>query len=103
MNYLIKLARYLRHFLPHVTVGPVCKLTEAIFELIVPLVMANIIDIGIAQGDVGYIRRNGLILVLLAALGLGCALVCQYMASVASQGVGTRLRSDLYRHINTLS
>lgn len=100
---MIKLARYLKHFLPHVTVGPVCKLTEAIFELIVPLVMANIIDIGIAQGDVGYIRRNGLILVLLAALGLGCALVCQYMASVASQGVGTRLRSDLYRHINTLS
>lgn len=100
---MLKLARYLKHFLPHVTIGPICKLTEAIFELIVPLVMANIIDIGIAQGDTDYIWRNGLILVILAVCGLGCALVCQYMASVASQGVGTRLRSDLYRHINTLS
>lgn len=98
-----RLARYLKHFIPHVTIGPICKLTEAIFELIVPLVMANIIDVGIAQGDTEYIRRNGLILIILAACGLGCALVCQYMASVASQGVGTRLRSDLYRHINTLS
>ncbi len=100
---MFRLAPYLKHFLPNVTIGPICKLTEAIFELIVPLVMANIIDVGIAQGDTDYIRRNGLILVLLAALGLCCALVCQYMASVASQGVGTRLRSDLYRHINTLS
>lgn len=98
-----RLARYLKHFLPHVTIGPLCKLTEAIFELIVPLVMANIIDIGIAQRDADYIRRNGLILIILAACGLGCALVCQYMASCASQGVGTRLRSDLYKHINTLS
>ncbi len=100
---MLRLARYLKSFLPHVTIGPLCKLTEAIFELIVPLVMANIIDVGIAQGDESYIRKNGLILVLLAALGLCCALVCQYMASVASQGVGTHLRSDLYRHINTLS
>ncbi len=100
---MLRLARYLKHFLPNVTIGPLCKLTEAIFELIVPLVMAKIIDVGIANGDTDYIWRHGLILVLLAALGLGCALVCQYMASVASQGVGTRLRSDLYRHINTLS
>lgn len=100
---MFRLARYLKQFLPNVTIGPICKLTEAIFELIVPLVMANIIDVGIANGDTAYIKRNGLILVLLAALGLSCALVCQYMASVASQGVGTRLRSDLYRHINTLS
>ncbi len=100
---MLKLARYLKHFLPNVTIGPLCKLTEAIFELIVPLVMAKIIDVGIANGDTDYIKKHGLILVLLAALGLSCALVCQYMASVASQGVGTRLRSDLYRHINTLS
>ena len=85
------------------TIGPLCKLTEAIFELIVPLVMAQIIDVGIANGDNGYILRHGLILLLLAALGLSCALVCQYMASVASQGVGTALRRDLYAHINTLS
>lgn len=100
---MFKLARYLKEFKLNVTIGPLCKLTEAIFELIVPLVMAKIIDVGIANGDTAYILRHGLILVLLAVLGLSCALVCQYMASVASQGVGTALRRDLYAHINTLS
>lgn len=100
---MIRLARYLKEFKLNVTIGPLCKLTEAIFELIVPLVMAKIIDVGIANGDNAYILRHGLILLLLAVLGLSCALVCQYMASVASQGVGTALRRDLYAHINTLS
>lgn len=100
---MFKLARYLKEFKLNVTIGPLCKLTEAIFELIVPLVMAKIIDVGIANGDNDYILKHGLILLLLAALGLSCALVCQYMASVASQGVGTALRRDLYAHINTLS
>lgn len=100
---MIRLARYLKQFKLNVTIGPLCKLTEAIFELIVPLVMAKIIDVGIANGDTEYIWKHGLLLVLLAALGLSCALVCQYMASVASQGVGTALRRDLYAHINDLS
>lgn len=100
---LIKLARYLKKFKLNVTIGPLCKLTEAIFELIVPLVMAEIIDVGIKNGDESYIRQHGIILIILAVCGLGFALVCQYMASAASQGVGTRLRSDLYAHINTLS
>ncbi|MDE6733296.1 MAG: ABC transporter ATP-binding protein/permease [Oscillospiraceae bacterium] len=100
---MFKLARYLKEFKLNVTIGPLCKLTEAIFELIVPLVMAKIIDVGIKNGDNDYILKHGLILLLLAALGLSCALVCQYMASVASQGVGTALRRDLYAHINTLS
>lgn len=100
---MIRLARYLKQFKLNVTIGPLCKLTEAIFELIVPLVMAKIIDVGIANGDTAYIWKHGLILVLLAVLGLSCALVCQYMASVASQGVGTALRRDLYAHINDLS
>lgn len=100
---MIKLARYLKEFKLNVTIGPICKLTEAIFELIVPLVMAQIIDVGIKNGDEGYIWQHGVILIILAVCGLGFALVCQYMASVASQGVGTRLRSDLYAHINTLS
>ena len=100
---MFKLARYLKQFKLNVTIGPLCKLTEAVFELIVPLVMAKIIDVGIANGDNAYILRHGLILLLLAVLGLSCALVCQYMASVASQGVGTALRRDLYAHINTLS
>lgn len=100
---MLKLARYLKDFKLHVTIGPACKLTEAIFELIVPLVMADIIDKGISAGDNGYILRKGILLVILAVCGLGFALVCQYVASAASQGVGTRLRDDLYRHINTLS
>lgn len=100
---MFRLARYLKGFKLNVTIGPLCKLTEAIFELIVPLVMAKIIDVGIKNGDNDYILKHGLILLLLAALGLSCALVCQYMASVASQGVGTALRRDLYAHINTLS
>ncbi len=100
---MFRLARYLKQFKLNVTIGPACKLTEAIFELIVPLVMAEIIDVGIANGDTNYIWRHGITLVILAVCGLTFALVCQYMASVASQGVGTRLRDDLYRHINTLS
>lgn len=100
---MLRLARYLKQFKLNVTIGPLCKLTEAIFELIVPLVMAQMIDVGIKNRDNGYILRHGVILVILAVCGLAFALVCQYMASVASQGVGTRLRADLYKHINTLS
>ena len=100
---MLRLARYLKEFMLNVTIGPVFKLTVAIFELFVPLVMAEIIDVGIKNGDRAYILRNGVILVILAVCGLTFALVCQYMASVASQGVGTRLRNDLYKHINTLS
>lgn len=100
---MFRLAKYLKEFKLNVTVGPVCKFTEAVFELIVPLVMAEIIDVGIKNGDTDYIRKHGITLIILAVCGLTFALICQYMASVASQGVGTRLRDDLYKHINTLS
>ncbi len=100
---MLRLARYLKHFKLHVSLGPACKLIEAIFELIVPLVMADIIDNGIAAGDESIIWQGGLKLIIFAVCGLSFTLVCQYMASVASQGVGTMLRRDLYAHINTLS
>lgn len=100
---MLKLARYLKDFKANVIIGPVCKLVEAVFELIVPLVMSEIIDTGIKNADSDYIIRNGLILVFFAVCGLAFTLVCQYAASAASQGVGTRLRADLYSHINTLS
>lgn len=100
---MLRLARYLKYFKLHVSLGPACKLIEAIFELIVPLVMADIIDKGIAANDESIVWSGGVKLIIFAVCGLSFTLVCQYLASVASQGVGTRLRHDLYAHINTLS
>ncbi len=98
-----KLARYLKYYKKEVIVGPFFKLLEAIFELIVPLVMASIIDIGIREGNKTFIMQRGGILILLAFMGLIFALICQYSAARASQGVGTMLRNDLYSHVNSLS
>lgn len=100
---MIRLAHYLKYFKLEVIFGPLFKLAEAILELIVPLVMAKIIDVGIKNGDTGYIIRMGGLMLLLGAVGLGCALICQYVASKASQGVGTMIRNDLFSHINSLS
>ncbi len=100
---MVKLARFLKKYKLQVILGPIFKLTEAVFELIVPLVMAGIIDNGIAGGDDGYIYKNGAVIVLLGVCGLGFALICQYMASKASQGFGTELRRELFSHINKLS
>ncbi len=97
------LGKYLKEFLKEATIGPAFKLTEAVFELIVPLVMAQIIDVGVANGDTGYVLRMGGVMILLGVVGLCCALVCQYFASKASQGVGTVMRNDLFRHISALS
>lgn len=101
---MLKLVRFLKNYKVNVILGPIFKLTEAIFELIVPLVMAQIIDVGINEkGDSNYIWQMGVILVILGVCGLGFALICQYMASVASQGFGTELRRELFSHINSLS
>lgn len=105
MYQVFKLAKkYLGAFKKELIIGPAAKLTEAIFELIVPLIMADIIDTGI-NGGAGkpYIYRMGGFMIFLGVLGLCCALVCQYLASRASQGVGTVIRNDLFRHINCLS
>ena len=100
---MFKLARYLKLYEKEVIIGPIVKLTEAVFELIVPMVMARIIDIGIKNADKSYILKMGLVLLMLGFFGLCFALICQYFASKASQGIGTALRNDLFRHINTLS
>ena len=100
---MFRIARFLKGFRRQIIVGPIFKLAEAVFELIVPLVMARIIDIGVKNGDTGYILRMGGLMVLLGAVGLACALICQYNAAQASQGFGTVVRSRLYEHINTLS
>lgn len=97
---MLKLARYLKKFTKECTIGPFFKLLEAIFELIVPLVMASIIDVGIKNGDIHFILQRGGIMVLLGFTGLLFALICQFNAAKASQGVGTMLRNDLFFHIN---
>ncbi|NLE13743.1 MAG: ABC transporter ATP-binding protein [Clostridiales bacterium] len=90
---------YLRYFI----IGPMFKVIEAIFELIVPLVMADIINQGIYASDRGFILRRGGVLLLLAAVGLSCTLVCQIVASKTSQGMGTDLRRALMKKVTELS
>lgn len=98
-----KLRRFLKDYKKQVIVGPIFKWMEAVLELIVPLVMAKIIDVGVKNADKGYVFRMGGLLLLIAAVSLGCALVCQYSASIASQGVGTNLRREMYARINQFS
>lgn len=98
-----KLLIYLKDYKKETILGPVFKLTEASFELFVPLVMAAIIDNGIAAADRGYIVRMGLLLLLLAAVGLTCAITAQYFAAKASVGFAAKLRSALFKHIQSLS
>jgi ATP-binding cassette subfamily B multidrug efflux pump len=100
---VFKLLPYLKNYKKEVIIGPIFKLLEAIFELMVPLVMAKIIDIGVKNGDYNYVIKAGIALLVLGFLGLFCALVCQYSAAKASQGFGTDLRNDLFSHINSLS
>ena len=98
-----KLLKYLKDYKKESMIGPLFKLLEACFELVVPLIMANMIDIGIRNGDTGYILRMGSILILFAVLGLSCSLTAQYFAAKASVGFGTALRHDMFRHIQSLS
>lgn len=100
---MIKLTRFLKKFRLQVILGPMFKMTEAVFELIVPLVMASMIDVGIKNGDTAYVWKMAGIMVLLGIVGLGCSLTCQFFASRASQGFGTVVRNELFRHINSLS
>lgn len=98
-----RLAKYLKHYKKEVILGPIFKLTEAVLELIAPLIMASIIDIGIKNTDQDYIFRMGGLMILIAAIGLVCALICQYFAAKASQGFGTDLRNEMFAHIGALS
>ncbi|AEB06217.1 ABC transporter related protein [Coriobacterium glomerans PW2] len=83
--------------------GPATKLLEAIFDLLTPLVIARMIDEGVGEGDLGSIWGYGLALFAMATVGLAFTLVCQKMASRASQGIGTDIRHSLYRRVNEFS
>ena len=95
--------RYVARYRRPIIVGQSFKLVEAVLELLLPLVMAQLIDQGIRQADRGVIFSRGWLMFGIAAVGMGTALVCQVVASRASQDFGTELRRDLFAHMQTLS
>lgn len=97
------LMRFLKNYKKELILGPLFKLLEAVFELIVPIVMAKIIDNGILSNDSNYISKMSGIIVLLGVCGLAFALTCQYLAAKCAYGFGSELRAALYQHINSLS
>lgn len=97
------LFRYFKGYRGQLILGPAFKLAEAVLELFVPLLMADIIDVGVKSADAGYVVRRGLLLLGLGAVGLVCALTCQYFAAVCAQGFGRSLRRDLFRRVFGLS
>lgn len=94
---------YLKKYRIYVILGPIFKLIEAVFELIVPIVTSLIIDKGVRQCDLTYVWHMGGVLIGLGAVGLGSALICQKFASIASLGFGTAVRNQMYEKINTFS
>ncbi len=100
MNMILK---YLKGYEKESILAPVFKMLEATFELFIPLVIKQMIDVGIAQGNVSYILKMGGLLLLLAVVGLSASLTAQYFSAKASVGFGTALRNQLFRHINSLS
>ena len=87
----------------YMVIGPACKLIEVIFDLLTPLVIAQMIDKGIGAHDVNAVIRYGMVLAAMAVIGISFTLVCQKMAALTSQGMGTDIRGALYQHINKLS
>jgi putative uncharacterized protein (fragment) len=96
---MLRLARYLKEYKLESALAPLFKLLEAAFELLVPIVIARIIDVGIANKDSNYIIKMGILLVTLAVIGLTSAIVAQYFSAKAATGFGTKLRDDLFAHI----
>ena len=87
----------------YMVIGPACKLIEVIFDLLTPLVIARMIDKGIGAHDVSAVVHYGMVLAAMAVIGISFTLVCQKMAALTSQGMGTDIRGALYKHINKLS
>jgi ATP-binding cassette subfamily B multidrug efflux pump len=98
-----RLLSYMGAYKKESILGPLFKMLEASFELFVPLVVASMVDVGIANRSVSYVVRMGGLLLLLAAIGLTCSLTAQYFAAKAATGTATALRNNLFSHIGTLS
>lgn len=97
------LRRFGGKFRRYMVIGPACKLIEVIFDLLTPLVIAQMIDKGIGSHDVDAVVHYGIVLAAMAVIGISFTLVCQKMAALTSQGMGTDIRGALYQHINKLS
>jgi len=97
------LRRFGGKFRRYMVIGPACKLIEVIFDLLTPLVIAQMIDKGIGAHDVNAVIHYGMVLGAMAVIGISFTLVCQKMAALTSQGMGTDIRGALYEHINKLS
>lgn len=97
------LRRFGGKFRRYMVIGPACKLIEVIFDLLTPLVIAQMIDKGIGTHDVNAVVHYGMVLGAMAVIGISFTLVCQKMAALTSQGMGTDIRGALYEHINKLS
>lgn len=97
------LRRFGGKFRRYMVIGPACKLVEVIFDLLTPLVIAQMIDKGIGAHDVSAVVQYGMVLGAMAVIGISFTLVCQKMAALTSQGMGTDIRGALYEHINKLS
>lgn len=95
--------RYLKAYKKESILAPLFKMLEACFELFIPIVMANIIDVGIANEDMNYVLKMCLVMVALGIIGLVCSLTAQFFSAKAATGFGTALRNDLFQHISTLS
>ncbi|EOI57099.1 ABC transporter ATP-binding protein [Enterococcus gilvus] len=100
---MFQLLRYAKDYRKQIILGPFFKFLEAVFELILPLFMARLVDEGIAQRDQGKVIELAVAMLGLSIVGLLCALICQYYASIASQGFGTVLRNRLMEKINSFS
>lgn len=98
-----KLLKYLSAYKKESILGPLFKLLEASFELLIPIVMARIIDVGIRDKDMGYVLKMGGVIIALGVIGLVCSITAQYFAAKAAVGFATALRKDLFGHIQTLS
>ena len=94
---------YMKNYKKETVLAPLFKMLEACFELGVPLVIASLTDVGIRNGDKGYVVKMGLVLLALAAVGFGCSVVAQYFSARAAVGVATKLRHNLFKHIESLS
>lgn len=100
---MVSLLKYTKKYRKEVILGPIFKFLEAVFELLLPMYMARLIDNGIAKNDPNYVIKSAITMIGMSVVGLICVMICQYYASIASQGFGTELRNQLMKKINSLS